>query len=316
MSDLSVILALVFLAATFGVYAFYWVFIFNRREQQVINRRLELNKQLRNASAVLAALRDERGIRNLANPRLRALSDWFTQTGTTMARKNFALTFAAVFLALLIAFSELLGLGLGSIALAVVASAALMILYFARKRSQRIAAFGEQLPDAIDIIVRGVRVGLPFTSAVALVAREMPDPVGTEFGMLADEVGFGLDVRQALDNLYRRVGQPDLLFLTVSVGVQAQTGGNLAEILSRLSRLMRNRATMRLKIRALSAEGRASAVTLSVFPFVLFFVVNFISPAYYGAIWSNPVVEPAIYVGLLLLFIGNVIMYRMVHFRY
>ena len=110
--------------------------------------------------------------------------------------------------------------------------------------------------------------------------------------------------------------QPDLLFLTVSVGIQAQTGGNLAEILSRLSRLMRNRATMRLKIKALSAEGRASAVTLSAFPFVLFFFVNFISPSYYGAIWSNPIVEPAIYLGLLLLFVGNVIMYRMVHFRY
>jgi tight adherence protein B len=75
-----------------------------------------------------------------------------------------------------------------------------------RKRAQRIALFADQLPDAIDIIVRGVRVGLPFTTAVALVAREMPDPVGTEFGMLGDEIGFGLDVRTALDNLYRRVG--------------------------------------------------------------------------------------------------------------
>jgi tight adherence protein B len=157
---------------------------------------------------------------------------------------------------------------------------------------------------------------LPFTSAVALVAREMPDPVGTEFGMLADEIAFGLDVRSALANLYRRVGQADLLFLTVSVGIQAQTGGNLAEILSRLSKLMRNRANMRLKIKALSAEGRASAITLSAFPFVMFFLVNFISPAYYGAIRSNPIVEPAIYLGLFLLVVGNAIMYRMVNFKY
>jgi tight adherence protein B len=188
--------------------------------------------------------------------------------------------------------------------------------YFVRQRARRIAMFADQLPDAIDIIVRGVRVGLPFTGAIALVAREMPDPVGTEFGMLADEIGFGLDVRSALDNLYRRVGQPDLLFLTVSLGIQTQTGGNLAEILSRLARLMRNRSTMRLKIRALSAEGRASAVTLSAFPFVLFFFVNFVSPSYYGAIWSNRLVDPAIYLSLLLLAAGNLIMYRMVHFRY
>jgi tight adherence protein B len=190
------------------------------------------------------------------------------------------------------------------------------VLYLMRRRSQRISAFGEQLPDAIDIIVRGVRVGLPLTSAIALVAREMPDPVGTEFGMLADEIAFGSDVRTALANLYRRVGQADLLFFTVAVGIQAQTGGNLAEILSRLSRMMRSRANMRLKIRALSAEGRASAITLSAFPFVIFLLINFISPAYYGDIRANPIVEPTIYFGLFLLLSGNIIMYRMVNFKY
>jgi tight adherence protein B len=314
--DLSIIFVLVFLAATLAVYAFYWVFVFNRREQQVINRRLELNKQLRDASAVLATLRDERGIRNLTNPTLRQLSDWLSQTGINVVRRKAVLTALAVWFALTVAFSEVVGLGLGAILLALPATAALLVLYLMRQRSQRIAAFGDQLPDAIDILVRGVRVGLPFTSAVALVAREMPDPVGTEFGMFGDEIGFGLDIRSALANLYRRVGQADLLFLTVSVGIQAQTGGNLAEILSRLSKLMRNRATMRLKIKALSAEGRASAITLSAFPFVIFFLVNFISPAYYGAIRSNPIVEPAIYLGLFLLVVGNAIMYRMVNFKY
>ena len=316
MSDLSIIVVLVFLAAALAVYAFYWVFFFNRREQHTINRRLELNRELRNASAVLATLRDERGIRNVSNPTLRQLSDWLTQTGTNMGRRNSILVFLALWLVLSIGLSEALASGFTAIVLAAIATAAMFILYLVRQRSQRISSFGEQLPDAIDIIVRGVRVGLPFTSAVALVAREMPDPVGTEFGMLADEIGFGLDIRSALDNLYRRVGQPDLLFLTVSVSIQAQTGGNLGEILSRLSRLMRNRATMRLKIRALSAEGRASAITLSAFPFILFFFVNFISPTYYGAIRSNPIVEPAIYLGLISLFIGNFIMYRMVHFKY
>jgi tight adherence protein B len=306
---------LVFLAASFAIYGFYWVFIFNRREQRVINRRLELGRQLRNPTAVLATLRDERGIRNVGNPRLRQLSDWLTQTGTDMSGKTFVAAFAAVCVVLAFAMSPVVGF-LGAICLAVVAAAAVGVLYLTRLRSRRIAAFGEQLPDAIDIIVRGVRVGLPFTSAVALVAREMPDPVGTEFGMLADEIGFGLDIRSALDNLYRRVGQPDLLFLTVSVGIQARTGGNLGEILSRLSRLMRSRANMRLKIRALSAEGRASAVTLSAFPFVLLFLVNLISPSYYGAIRSNPIVEPAIYLGLFLLIVGNLIMYRMVNFKY
>jgi tight adherence protein B len=314
-SDLSVIIVLIFLAATLASYGFYWVFFFNRREQRVINRRLELGRQLRNPTAVLATLRDERGIRNVTNPTLRRLSDWLTQTGTDVGRRSLMLTFAAVCVTLTFAFSAVVDI-LASASLGVAATAAIAAFYLIRLRGRRIAAFGEQLPDAIDIIVRGVRVGLPFTSAVALVAREMPDPVGTEFGMLSDEIGFGLDIRSALDNLYRRVGQSDLLFLTVSVGIQAQTGGNLGEILSRLSRLMRSRANMRLKIRALSAEGRASAITLSAFPFVLFFLVNLISPSYYGAIRSNPIVEPAIYLGLALLIVGNLIMYRMVNFKY
>jgi tight adherence protein B len=315
-SDLSIILALVFLAATFAVYWFYWVFVFNRHEQKVLNRRLELSRQLRNQSAVLATLLDERGIRNVKNPALRQLSDWLTQTGTDVGNKIFIAAFSALCLIMIVVLGRIIGVGLEAVMLAIALTAAAVVLFLTRQRSRRIAAFGEQLPDTIDIIVRGVRVGLPFTSAIGLVAREMLDPVGTEFGMLADEIAFGLDVRSALDNLYRRVGQDDLMFLTVSVSIQAQTGGNLAEILSRLSRLMRNRANMRLKIRALSAEGRASALMLTAFPFVLFLIVNLISPTYYGAIRSNPIVEPAIYIGLCLLIVGNLIMYRMVHFKY
>ena len=191
-----------------------------------------------------------------------------------------------------------------------------MILYLARKRGQRIFAFTEQLPDAIDIIVRGVRVGLPFSSAIALVAREMPDPVGTEFGILADEIAFGLNVRTALDNLYRRVGQEDLLFLTISLGIQNQTGGNIGEILGRLSRLMRRRTTMRLKVRALSAEGRLSGLFLSVLPIILLLFIGFFSPRYYDPVLSSQILKPAIFFGLFLLIVGNIVMYRMVNFKY
>ena len=315
MSDLSLIIVLVFLAATLAIYGIYWFFIFNRSEHRVINRRLELARQLRNSTAVLAALRYERGIGNVSNPTLRRLSEWLTQTGTDVRRNNFSLLLAAVWVVLTFALSAVVGI-LAAAFLALVTTGTAAVLYLVRQRFNRISTFGEQLPDAIDIIVRGVRVGLPFTSAVGLVAREMPDPVGTEFGMLSDEISFGLDIRSGLDNLYRRVGQSDLLFLVASVGIQARTGGNLGEILSRLARLMRSRANMRFKIRALSAEGRASAVTLSAFPFALIFLVNMISPTYYGAIRSNPIIEPAIYVGLLLLVVGNLIMYRMVNFKY
>lgn len=315
-TGLSKVFVLVFLAASLATYGFYWVFIFNRRKQRVINRRLELSRRLRNSSVVLETLREERWIRNFRNPILRRLADWLAQTGISMGGKKFVVSSAGIYAALIIAYGAVLGLGPASVLLPMVTGVGILVVYLIRKRRQRISAFAEQLPDVIDIIVRGVRAGLPFTSAVALVAREMPDPVGTEFGMLADEIEFGLDLRTALDNMYRRVGQPDLLFFTILVSIQAQTGGNLAEILSRLSHLMRARAGMGLKIRALSADGRASAITLSAFPFVMFLLIDLISPTYYGGIRSNPIVEPAIYLCLLLLVVGNAILYRMAHFKY
>ena len=215
MSDLWVIIALVFLAASLTIYGVYWVFVFNRGVHKTINRRLDLSKQL-DASIVLDTLLRERGFRNETNPILRRFSDWLTQTGIQVQGRSLVLAFTAICLALILIFSWVFGIGLLSLALSVLLAAAVMVLYLARKRGQRIVAFTEQLPDAIDTIIRGVRVGLPFSTAIALVAREMADPVGTEFGILADEIAYGLDVRTALDNLYRRVGQEDLLFLTIS----------------------------------------------------------------------------------------------------
>jgi tight adherence protein B len=175
------------------------------------------------------------------------------------------------------------------------------------------ARFAEQLPDALDIIVRGVRVGHPFPMALGLVAREMPDPIGTEFGMTADEISFGLDIRTAIGNLFRRAGQEDLLFFVIAINIQTQTGGNLGEVLQRLSRMIRARAKLRLKVKALTSEGRLSAYALTAMPFVLFAVISVISPEYFGSVRHHPLIPPATIVGLALLFIANVILYRMVN---
>ena len=256
MYDLTIIIVLTFLTAALAVYGIYWFLVFSRQEKRIVNRRLALSKSVANPSAALEALREERGFGNINNPVLQWLSDWLSQTGIAIKQKTFLLTFSLLYLAVNVPVSIVLGFGFGSTALALVAAVGIMLFVLYRLRSRRIFNFAEQLPDAVDIITRGVRAGLPFSGAIGLVAREMPDPVGTEFGMLADEIAFGLDLRSALDNLYRRVGQEDLLFLTVAVNIQTQTGGNLGEILSRLSKLMRSRSKMRLKVNALSAEGR------------------------------------------------------------
>jgi len=178
------------------------------------------------------------------------------------------------------------------------------------------AQFSEQLPDALDIIVRGVRVGYPLPAALSLVAQEMSDPIGTEFGITSDEISFGLDIKAAVENLYRRAGSEDVMFLVIALNIQSQTGGNLAELLARLSRMIRNRAKLRLKVRALTAEGRLSAIFLSLMPFLLFGAISFIAPDYFSSVRHHPVILPALFIGLSMLFLANVILYRMVNAKF
>ena len=137
-------------------------------------------------------------------------------------------------------------------------------------RGRRQKKFGAQFPDALDIIVRSLRAGHPVPIAITMVAREMPDPIGTEFGIVADEITYGADLETAMRNLYFRVGQDDLPLFVTAVAIQGSTGGNLGEILENLSAVIRQRFKMRRKIRALAAEGRASALILSSLPIVMF----------------------------------------------
>ena len=131
-------------------------------------------------------------------------------------------------------------------------------------------------PTRIDIIVRSLRAGHPVPIAITMVAREMPDPIGSEFGIVADEITYGADLETAMRNLYFRVGPDDLPLFVTAVAIQGSTGGNLGEILENLSAVIRQRFKMRRKIKALAAEGRASAMILSSLPIGMFFVIHFI----------------------------------------
>ena len=316
MNELWLIYALIFAAAVLAVEASYWLIFRVRGKQRTINRRLALSRQLADRGAVLDALRQERGFAEFRSPLAARLNDLLVQTGLRLGRDGLLVWLAGLAAGLFLLSAVVVGFGLLSGLIAVLAAPATMLAALASVRRKRIARFAEQLPDAIDVIVRGLRAGHPFAVALDLVARELPDPIGSEFGMAADEVAFGLDVTTATGNLYRRVGQEDLVFLVTTINVQSQTGGNLAEILSRLSQLMRSRSKLRLKIRALTAEGRMSAWFLSAMPFVLFGVINLISPHYFGDVRDHPLVGPALAYMALSLLIGNVMIYRMVNFKY
>ena len=189
----------------------------------------------------------------------------------------------------------------------------LVVLMLSRRR--RLKEMTRQLPDAIDIVVRSLRAGHPVSTSIAMVAREMRDPIATEFGLVVDEMTYGLNLDSALSNMARRVGLSDLRFLVVAVMIQMQVGGNLAEVLNGLSRVIRERATMRAKIRALSAEGRFSAGLLSVLPFILIGAITLLRPTYYSGVSADPVFWPILGVGFVLMVLGIVVMYRMVNFR-
>ena len=315
MNQLWIVYVIVFCAVLLAVQGAYWFFTEQRQVRGAINRRLVLAKRNASARDVLDTLKRERGLVGLDIDHFAHLNDLIIQTGLRLEGKllvAIAFLLGLLFFAL---FGFALGFGLIAFILSAIFAGVILTLFLAIVRRKRIARFSEQLPDAIDVIVRGVKSGYPFTVALGLVAKEMSDPIGTEFGMTSDEINFGSDIVTALDNLFQRVGHEDLLYLTMALKIQTETGGNLAEILSRLSGLLRQRAMLRLKVRAISAEGRMSAIFLTATPFVLFAVLTLLKPDYFIGVRDNPLIMPALVVGLMLLLFGNVIIYRMVHFK-
>ena len=189
----------------------------------------------------------------------------------------------------------------------------LLVLKFKRGRRQK--QFGAQFPDALDIIVRSLRAGHPVPIAISMVAREMADPIGTEFGIVADEITYGADLETGMRNLYFRLGQEDLPLFVTAVAIQSSTGGNLGEILENLSSVIRQRFKMRRKIRALAAEGRASAMILSSLPILMFLVIQVVTPDFYASVWHEDITKMALAGAVGWMLIGNLIMYRMVNFK-
>jgi tight adherence protein B len=188
-----------------------------------------------------------------------------------------------------------------------------LVLRFLRSRRQK--AFGAQFPDALDMIVRSLRAGHPTPIALTMVAREMRDPIGSEFGIVVDEITYGADLETALRNLNVRIGQDDLPLFVTAVAIQGSTGGNLGEILEGLSAVIRQRFKMRRKIRALASEGRASALILSALPIMMFLIIQVIVPSFYASVWHIPMTKQVLLAAGTWMAIGNFIMYRMVNFK-
>jgi tight adherence protein B len=314
-----VILIYLLVAASAGLAfeAVYLLFFSKASYRRKVNRRLRLLHEDDNRENVLVQLRRERGLTRGGdyNLRLVALNRLVLQSGITLGIGRLALVVAVAGLVAFAITMFIRGDLTEALGAAFVFGFAGPLLGLRMARASRQKKFGSQFPDAIDIIVRSLRAGHPVPVAINMVAREMADPIGSEFGIVSDEITYGADLETAMRNLYFRVGQDDLPLFVTAVAIQGSTGGNLGEILENLSGVIRQRFKMRRKIRALAAEGRASALILSALPIAIFFIIQLVAPDFYASVWHESLTKLALTLAGSWMLLGNFIMYRMVNFR-
>ena len=286
--------------------------------QATVNRRLRMLATGESSAEILRKLRrqsEKTGIQMIAQI-LPRFDQMITHAGLTIPVTRMLTIMGGLSL---VVFVGLLVLKTFAVGLALVIAGAvgvgLPILYLSRRKRLRLKRFGEQLPDALDLIVRSLRAGHPINSAMTMVATEMADPIGTEFGIVVDEMTYGLDLRAALHSLAKRVPQGDLQFMIVTIEIQHATGGDLSEVLAGLADVIRDRFRIFLKISSVSAEGRFSARLVSALPFLVGGAVMVLNPTYFMAVSDDPLFIPYFAAAFVWMMIGNFIMWRMVNFR-
>lgn len=180
---------------------------------------------------------------------------------------------------------------------------------------RRIKKFLASFPEAIDTMCRGIRSGLPITESISAVGREMPDPMGIEFSRISDGVRMGKTLEDSMWEVSRRVDVPEFRFLIVAMAIQKETGGNLAETLGNLSDLIRKRRQLRLKVKAMSSEAKASAMIIGSLPFIMFTVLMFVNPDYAMVLFDEPKGRVLLGIGIGWMSIGWAVMTKMTHFE-
>ena len=189
----------------------------------------------------------------------------------------------------------------------------LMFLQFRANRTRK--KMQDQFPVALDVFVRGLRAGHPIAAALDLLTVEMPDPIGSQFGVVVDEVTYGAELRDALQAMADRWDLEDMHMFVVSLSVQAETGGNLAEILDNLSTVIRERHSMMLKVRALSSEGRMTAIMLTVLPVFAFAMLFLFNSAFYLDVADDPAFMPGFLALILMYVIGFIWIRKLVDLK-
>jgi tight adherence protein B len=298
-----VILLAVFASIFLASQLFLRLAVEGRAHVGAVNKRLKLIATGHKREDVMGALRKHDPVNNPLNLGLLSQPYNTFRRNLMMAAIPFGfaqilLGMAAVFalvvlIVTVVAISSGYALTLGVIQLLFGVSAAaaiglpvMLVGYLAQRRRKLMQ---EQFPVALDIFVRGLRAGHPVSAAIDLLTQEMHDPIGSEFGLISDEISYGADLNEALDDMAERWDIDDLRMFSVSLSVQNETGGNLAEILDSLSRVIRERASLYLKVRALSSEGRMTGWLLTVLPVLTFVILFSMNPQFYLEVAGDPI---------------------------
>lgn len=188
-------------------------------------------------------------------------------------------------------------------------------MYLGHRRKRYRNQFLDELPNAVEAIVRGVKAGMPLNDSMRLVAKEAKEPIKSDFQRVIDQQAVGMTIQEAITTLYDRVPVSEVNFFIVVITVQAQAGGNLSEALTNLSRVLRNRKKMKAKVKAMSSEAKASAGIIGSLPIIVAVLVSLTTPGYLLPMIETPIGNVMLGVAALLMFLGGFIMNRMIQFE-
>ncbi len=283
-----------------------------------VNRRLELLDKGGNREQVLDQLRKEmtQHMKSRSIPLYSILANKAQKANIAFTPKQLIMIMGVL------SFVAFIGLSVGTetdvsvrLVVSILMGVGGVYLWVNNKAKTRTGLIEEQLPDAVELMVRSLRVGHPFSSAIGIVAKEVPDPLGSEMGVIADEAAYGRDMGESLKAMAERMDMQDLRFLAVAVTIQQTAGGNLAEILDGLAKVIRARFKLFRRVKAITAEAKWSGMFLSMFPLVALVAINVIEPNYYDDVKETAVFIPACLVVAAFLVVNIFVMRSLVDIK-
>lgn len=315
--DASAAFFVLIFAAVFALAQGLWGLTRVATAKRKVNHRLKVVDRLASLADMVVELRKQRGLTAEGGRRLKWpwLADLVVRSGLVYDPKRWVLTICGMAVGGAVLGFAVTRHPVGVVLGAVLGAAGLPVLFLKFVAGRREAKLVAQLPNALEIVVRSLEAGHPVPAAIALVGREMPDPVGSEFGMAADEIAFGSTLEQAVSRIADRCRQVDVDLFAATVRLQERSGGNLVGLLKMNARTVRERSKMRLKIKAASAEARMSALILIAAPFAVGLMLQVLRPEFYGEVIGEKPIQVGLMGLAVWMAVGIFVMHRMVNFK-